>query len=583
MRAERKERNAKAGRSDRMKEYIVTNAQVYTQDTNNPRAEAFAVKDGIFTCVGTNDEVRRQAGETAKEYDMGGRFIMPGIVDSHAHIAMSVFLGGDDEDDSMPMYDCKSKKEVLEKLRTLVKKHPFRLFYAMFYGKMEVLAEDPITRDDLDKIVRFRPVILVEEECHSAILNSAALKYFGVREDTEDIAPGLSVYERDESGRLTGMITEMTMVPILSTETPTEKQLRSGITRLISYLISRGVTTIFDAGNMTEEDMIFRTFKAMDEEGRIPVRMFMCHMLWHPDMVPDAIGEFKKYKQKYETDNVRFDTMKMMFDGTQRIHTACMVEPYADTGTCGGTLISEDALLEFMRALNREGIDFHLHTVGEEAVRRVMNCVERLREEGASGEGAPFRITVTCAHDEVLRPEDVQRFQELGIVANFTPSWNGGNCGAAPEVMQNLLGPERGLRTLQSRTVFDTGAVVSFSSDEVELHNMDHWSPFWGMEVGVTRQDPDYGEADADGRKNGQTAPVYAPAAERMTLEQMIEGYTINGARQLGIDDRIGSIEAGKDADFLVLSEDLFAMDPYRLHDVVPERVYIKGKLQSVL
>ena len=145
--------------------------------------------------------------------------------------------------------------------------------------------------------------------------------------------------------------------------------------------------------------------------------------------------------------------------------------------------------------------------------------------------------------------------------------------------MQKLLGLERGLRTLQSRTVFETGANVSFSSDEVELHCLYRWSPFWGMEVGMTRQDPELGEVPFDAR----TATVYPPENERMTLEQLIEGYTLNGARQLGIDDRIGSIEEGKDADFLVLGENLFEVDPYRLHDVVPERVYITGKLQSIV
>ena len=574
-----------------MNDYIVKNANIYTQDKAHPWAEAFAVRDGKFACVGTNEEVDfwviSQETEVLREpietLDLGGRFVMPGIIDSHAHIAMSVFLGGDDDDEEFPLYDCQSKAEVLQKLKDLVRKHPFRIFYAMFYGRVEILADDPITRDDLDKIVRFRPVILMESECHSAILNSAALRYFKIKEDVEDIAPGLSCYNRDENGRLMGMITEMTMVPILAVETPKENELRQGITKLLSYLVSRGVTTIFDAGSLTEEDFVFQTFKAMDEEGKIPVRMFMCHMLWHPDMVDDAIDKFRRYKAKYETPNVRFETMKMMFDGTQRIHTACMVEPYADTGTSGGTLISEERLLAFMRDLNHAGIDFHLHTVGEGAVRKVMNCVEQLRREGESGEGDPFRITVTCAHDEVIRPEDIGRFKELGIVANFTPSWNGGNCGSEPENMQKLLGPERGLRTLQSRTVFETGATVSLSSDEVELHVLDRWSPFWGMEVGLTRQDPEFGQLLDDGKRDGSTAPVYPPAEEKMTLEQLIEGYTLNGAKQLSIEDQKGSIEAGKDADFLVLGENLFEADPYRLHDVVPERVYIKGKLQSIV
>ena len=574
-----------------MNDFIVKNAKIYTQEKAHPWAEAFAVRDGKFACVGTNEEVdfwvvsqeTEVLTDPVETLDFGGRFVMPGIIDSHTHIAMSVFLGGDDDDDEFPLYDCQSKEEVLQKLKDLVRKHPFRIFYAMFYGRVEIMADDPITRDDLDKIVRFRPVILMESECHSAILNSAALRYFKIKKDVEDIAPGLSRYDRDENGRLTGMITEMTMVPILAAEIPKENELRLGITKLLSYLVSRGVTTIFDAGTLTEEEFVFQTFKAMDEEGKIPVRMFMSHMLWHPDMVDDAIDQFKKYKAKYETPNVRFETMKMMFDGTQRIHTACMVEPYADTGTCGGTLISEERLLGFMRDLNHEGIDFHLHTVGEGAMRKVMNCVEQLRKEGESGEGDPFRITVTCAHDEVIRPEDISRFKELGIVANFTPSWNGGNCGSEPENMQKLLGPERGLRTLQSRTVFETGATVSFSSDEVELHVLDRWSPFWGMEVGLTRQDPEFGEARADGGRDASTAPVYPPAEERMTLEQLIEGYTLNGAKQLGIEDQTGSIEIGKDADFLVLGENLFEVDPYRLHDVVPERVYIKGKLQSIV
>ncbi|MDO4869332.1 MAG: amidohydrolase [Bacillota bacterium] len=562
-----------------MKEYAVKNARVYTQDMDRPWAEAFVVKDGKFALVGSNEEADA-CGKDMEVLDLGGKFVMPGIIDSHAHIAMSVFLGGDDDDESMPMYDCRSKAEVLAKLKALVKRHPFRLYYAMFYGKVEILKDDPITRDDLDQIVKFRPVILVEEECHSAILNSAALRYFKIGEDEADIAPGLSRYERDAAGRLNGTITEMTMVPILGIETPSKQELKSGITKLISYLISRGVTTIFDAGNMTEEDLIFSTFKEMDEEGRIPVRMFMCHMLWRPDMVDGAIDALKKYEAEYETENIHIDTMKMMYDGTQRIHTACMVEPYADTGTCGGMLISEKELLAFMRKLNREGIDFHLHTVGEAAVRRVMNCVQTLKGEAAAGDGEDFRITVTCAHDEVLRAEDIKRFAELGIVANFTPSWNGGNCGSDPDNMKQLLGEERGLRTLQTRSVFDTGATVSLSSDEVELHRLEHWSPFWGMEVGITRQDPDYGRQTSGGRRDGRTAPVYPPADEKLTLEQAIEGYTINGARQLGIEDRVGSIEAGKDADFVVLEENPFEMDPYRIHDIIPERVYIKGILQ---
>ena len=117
---------------------IVTNAKVYTQNDMMPKAEAFAVEDGKFVCVGSNEEVRQWAADHEKatedgvmpkyisELDLGGKFVMPGIIDSHTHIAMSAFMGGDD-DDAFPMYDCKSKAEILDKLKAFVKKHPFQL------------------------------------------------------------------------------------------------------------------------------------------------------------------------------------------------------------------------------------------------------------------------------------------------------------------------------------------------------------------------------------------------------------------------------------------------------------------------
>ena len=130
---------------------IITNAKVYTQNDAMPTAEAFAVEDGKFACVGSNEEVRQWAADhekTMEELDLGGKFIMPGIIDSHTHIAMSAFMGGDDDDDEFPMYDCKSKAEILEKLKALVKKHPFRMFYAMFYGQIEALADESLKVDE---------------------------------------------------------------------------------------------------------------------------------------------------------------------------------------------------------------------------------------------------------------------------------------------------------------------------------------------------------------------------------------------------------------------------------------------------
>ena len=542
---------------------IYVNGQFYTSDEERPEAQAVAVREGRFLAVGSNEEIEALAGSGTRRYDLNGRFVLPGLVDAHTHIGLSAMMG---DDDDMPMYDCQTKEEVLQTLRGEVRKHPLKPYYVLFFGQAEALEPDGLRKEEIDAIVRHRPVVLMEEECHSAWLNSGALRYLKIREDTPDIAPGYSVYERDEQGRLTGCIKEMCLLPILHMSGNLSKRaLRRGMKKLIDYLLSHGVTAVYDAGSFLHEERVYQVLKQMDEDGLLPIHFEATHIINLPDLLPGAIDEFKRLKSLYESDHIRFTTMKMMLDGTLRIHTARQVSPYSDTGSCGGTLITEEELFRFTRSLNEEKIDFHVHTVGEGAVRMVMDCVERLREEI----GGDLDIFVTTAHIETLRDEDIGRFRALGIVADFTPSWHGGSCHADPEHMKKLLGPYRGTHTLRARSVVDTGALVTFSSDEVSLHEMDCWNPFWGMEVGHTRQEI---------RDGGKDAPIYPPAEERLDLADLIRGYTISPARVLRLDDRIGSITPGKEANMVVLRENIFEMDPYRIHDILPEWVVLRGR-----
>ncbi len=253
----------------------------------------------------------------------------------------------------------------------------------------------------------------------------------------------------------------------------------------------------------------------------------------------------------------------MMFDGTHRARTAKLVEPYNDTGETGGTMISEDRLYALMSDLNREDIDFHAHTVGEGASKMILDCAERIiREQGE------LRIHVTLAHLESQRDEDIPRFRELGIIANFTPHWQGGNDYGTAEQNARLLGARRAKNLFRAKSMMDSGANVTFSSDEVTLQLLDRWNPFLGVEIGHTRQEVTKGDRNAE---------VFPPLSERLSIEDLVRGYTINGARALRLDEQIGSIEAGKSADFMVLDEDLFNMDPYEIHDIVPRAVVMRG------
>ena len=543
-------------------DYILTGGRFYTSDEARPWADTVAVGDGRFLFVGKEEDLPEELRDR-EVIDLGGRLVLPGLVDAHAHVGLSALLG--DDDGQMPAYHCKSKEEVLETLRREVKAHPLRLFYGMIYGQAEAIGPEGIHRKELDKIVR-RPVVLLEEECHSCFVNSAALKAIGVKEDTPDPAPGYSYYDRDEEGRLTGGIKEMAMMPLLKLAGDFRKEkMRAGMKRILDNLADHGVTSVFDAGSYLKEEGTFRILKEMDEKGEIPIRIEASHIIFKKDQLPGAIEEFKRLRSLYETEHIHFHTMKMMLDGTQRVRTAKMVTPYEDSDTTGGTLISADQMEQFILDLEEEGIDFHLHTVGEGAVRMVMDGVQKARETL----GRPLRIRVTCAHVEVLHPDDIDRFRELGIIADFTPSWHGGACAAEIPVMERLLGEYRANHSLQAKTVMDTGAVVTFSSDEVSLHALERWSPFLGMEIGHTRQEINDG---------GKAAPVFPPEEERLTLEELIKGYTVNGAFQLRMEDRIGSMDAGKEADMVILKEDLFTMDPYSIHAIRPSFVIIRGE-----
>jgi predicted amidohydrolase YtcJ len=253
-------------------------------------------------------------------------------------------------------------------------------------------------------------------------------------------------------------------------------------------------------------------------------------------------------------------------DGTQKIHTAAMVTPYVDVHTTGSTAFSAEGIAKLLKELNEANLDLHLHTVGERASRTVLDGVEMARKEL----GDAFHVRVTCAHLEIECDDDLERFAKLGVFANFTPHWHSGD----PAIAATWLGMERARKQFRCKTVWDSGATVSWSSDNIVFMDFTTWNPYLGMEVGMTRwiteKTRDYPYTRA--------AQVFPPENERMNIEEMLIGYTINGAKQLGIEAKKGSIEVGKDADFLVFDKDLLTAEKEGFSYNKPSQVYFGGK-----
>ncbi len=204
--------------------------------------------------------------------------------------------------------------------------------------------------------------------------------------------------------------------------------------------------------------------------------------------------------------------------------------------------------------------------LGERASRVILDGVELARKEL----GDKFHVRVTCAHLEIQDDADLGRFAKLGVFANYTPWWHAGD----PEESSSWLGEERSLKGFRCKTVWDSGATVTWSSDNIAYVDFMTWNPYLGMEIGMTRLRtektliPEY----------QRTKEVLPPVDERMSIEEMIIGYTINGAKQLGIENRKGSIEVGKDADYLVFDNDLLTAEQEGFSNNKPKEVYACGK-----
>jgi len=184
--------------------------------------------------------------------------------------------------------------------------------------------------------------------------------------------------------------------------------------------------------------------------------------------------------------------------------------------------------------------------------------------------GDSFHVRVTCAHLEIQDDADLDRFAKLGVFANYTPWWHADD----PSISAVWLGEERARKQFRCRTVWDTGAMVAWSSDNIAFGDFTSWNPYLGMEVGMTRLRSEKTRI----QEYNRTTAVFPPVDERMSIEEMLLGFTINGAKQLGIEASKGSIEAGKDADFLVFDNDLLTAEHEGFSYNLPRDVYFSGK-----
>ncbi len=557
---------------------ILKDARVYTGNDDQPRASVVAIRDKEIVSVGEVGDGSWQdlVGVGTNVVDLDGRTIIPGLVDSHTHpelVALSSWHI------SLPPID--DLNPILDFLRGYAADHPVRdvpFIYAEYYPSDMDWGPDGPTAAAIDSAVSDRPVLLQDFSDHASTVNSKMLELMGVDEhtpmqvDPHDPAPR---FVRGPDGLSpTGWVREEAWSRFADTMydaigwRPPEEVTPESLEGYTSFLSSRGVVALLDA--MTTRSTL-ASAATLDAQGKLNLHLHGARVFSSLANLDASIADVRAWQAEFRGPHVTVDTLKLFLDGTNEFGTGAVLERLITNGDDHGLLrVNEDDLTTAMQRLDAEGLDLHIHVVGDRGFRTALNAVERARENRRDA----WRIQVTLAHDELIDPSDMPRLAGLGVVLNWSPHWSGGMFGVAAA---EHLGWDRFNRMYQFNPVISSGGTVTYGSDVVTQYEAKRADPFFGIQVGHTRVDPQYPMQPGPGTVEG--TQIREPMSARLSLEDLLHGYTLNGAVQLRLADQIGSIEVGKSANLVVLDVDLFEESADEIQNVEPVAVLFEGRL----
>ena len=518
---------------------VLVNGAVYTVDAARRWARGVAVKDGRIVAVGTDDDIRDMVGSRTEIVDLRGRLLLPGFQDAHVHPpAAGVDMLQCD------LHDLSDLDGYRARIREYAEAHPDLEWILGGGWSMDVFPGGTPTKDLLDDIVPERPAYLPNRDGHGAWVNSEALKLARVTRDTPDPPDGR--IERDELGEPSGTLHEgaMQLVGEHAPE-PTAGEWEQGLIAAQAYLHSLGITAWQDAivGGPYPS---LETYGALGERGALTARVVGA-LWWDRYRGLEQIPELIDARAHGASGRFAPTTVKIMVDGVCENFTAAVLEPYLDadgrpTDNRGISFVDPELMKEAVTRLDAEGFQVHFHALAERAVREALDAVEAALVANGPGDGRHH-----LAHIQVVHPDDVPRFRELGAVANAQSLW-----AAHESQMDDLtipfLGEPRWRWQYPFGSLVRAGAMLAMGSD----WSVSSPNPLEEIHVAVNRVMPDDYPYKVENRE------IFLPD-ERIDLTTAIAGFTIGSAYVNHLDRETGSIEAGKYADLAVVDRNLFA------------------------
>jgi predicted amidohydrolase YtcJ len=467
--------------------------------------------------------------------------VLPGLVDAHAHLASQGYLAV-----SLDVTGLKSLDETLAKISAYGKENPAAAFITG-RGWNQVLWPDKKfpTAADIDSVLADRPVWLHRIDGHAGWANSKMLALAGIDDDTPDPVGGKIM--RDSNGKATGVIIDLAMDMLdAKIPPPSKDDIRKAYLEAVASLVPLGMTGMHDAGiSITEAEVLI----SMADNNELDMRVYA--MISDTGANLDAMG---KPLKAYGRERLDIQAVKIYADGALGSRGAAMIEPYADDAENRGLpFITEQQLTGYVRKANDMGFQVGIHAIGDLGNRMSLNAFDAVQ----GGKPSPLRNRIE--HSQIIALDDIPRFAELGVIASMQPI----HATSDMNMAEDRIGPDRIQGGYAWRRLLDTGAVIAAGSDfPVELPN-----PFLGLYAAVTRQ-------DGGGLPSGGWYPDQA-----LSRAEALHAFTLAAAFAAHQEDRLGSLEAGKWADFIVVDRDYFEIPANEIDDVKVLQTWVGGEL----
>lgn len=522
---------------------VFTNAKVYTVDEAQPWAEAVAVKGSEIIYVGDAAGAEALVGEQTTVNDLGGRLLLPGLIDTHMH---PVAGGGYAQALSLDTFG--TVEEWVAAVQEYADANP-EMPILFGYGFLATTF-GPIgpTRQLIDDIVPDRPVLIMDEGFHAAWANTAALEALNITQDTPDPVPGYSYYKRDENGDATGYLLEGTAgMAMDALDVINEDSVTIGTGIIIDIMNAYGITAAFDAGAFGGYEQTRNVLARVEGAGDMTVRIVGSSRPETAEEAESAVEVAEKYRQGIKGERYHYNTLKIPNDGTVEGRTAAMFEDYqGEPGNSGTTVFTEEQVASMMMEAAAIDMDVHVHALGERAIHETLNAIEVARAAHPDSESR-----YAICHIQVIADQDLERFAELDVIAQSTPLW-----AAYDTYGEQFVSEDQFQRYWRFKSLVDLGVRFTSGSDfPASGAGTLGISPIIQIEIGHTRQDP-----------GDPSSPIQPRESERLSVEKLVRSYTLDAAYQLHMEDQIGSVEVGKKADLVILDQNIFEVDAYSIH-----------------